>query len=251
MKIRFKILSGFLLMAAMLIAAGGISIIEFSKISRSVQDLLDDNYKSIEASKSMLEALEREDSGVLLLLHGNWEKGRSTVSQGDSLFQTSFSIANTNITESDEQGYIDSIRLLYSNYKNSWERPIVNTYKEENLVWYYNESHDVFIKVKNAVKDLMTLNQNSMYTEATMLREKAKRAIMPGIVAILSAFIFAFLFNYFINHFFVSPLERLISEIENYSTSKNRIEAGIMTNDELKRLQEAVNKLISRLKYSK
>ncbi len=251
MKIRFKILSGFLLMAAMLLAAGGLSIIEFSKISKSVQDLLDDNYRSIEASKSMLEALEREDSGVLLLLHGNWEKGRSTVSHGDSLFQASFGIAETNITESNEPRYIDSIRHHYSNYKSIWERPIVNTFKEENLDWYYNENHEAFIKVKGAVKDLMTLNQNSMYNEATKLREKAKKAIMPGIVAILSAFIFSFLFNYFINHFFVSPLERLISKIEHYSTSMDTIDVGIMTKDELKRLQEAVNNLISKLRYSR
>ena len=248
MKIRFKILSGFLLLVAMLIVAGRLSIIEFSKISRLVRDLMEDNYKSIEATKSMLEALEREDSGVLLLLHGNWEQGRATIDHGDSLFYHSFQIARNNITERHESSLIDSIEFLYTEYKDMWERPIVGTAKEGNLEWYYNYSHLGFLKVKKAVKELMTLNQNSMYQEATDMREKAKRAIMPGIVAILSAFIFSFLFNYFINLYFVSPLEELISRIERFSPASDHIDAGIKTRDELKRLQDAVNALISKLK---
>ena len=99
MRLRYKILSGFLLIVAMLIVAGSFSIIEFSKISKSVEDLLDDNYRSIEASKTLLEALEREDSGVLLLLHGNWKEGREVIEYGDSLFNESINIVENNITE--------------------------------------------------------------------------------------------------------------------------------------------------------
>src|SRR6056297_3357458 len=163
MRLRYKILSGFLLIVAMLIVAGSFSIIEFSKISKSVEDLLEDNYRSIEASKSMLESLEREDSGVLLLLHGNWEGGRKTINQADSSFRASFRIAQSNITEDYEPVHIDSILVSYRRFKAIWERPIVGTYKEENLEWYYNHSHKAFAQVKSAVNELMTLNQNRMY----------------------------------------------------------------------------------------
>ena len=251
MKLRLKIISGFLLLVAMLIVAGGISILEFSKISKSVRDLLDNNYRSIEASKSMLEALEREDSGILLLLHGNWEGGRKTINQADSSFRASFRIAQNNITEDNEPVYIDSILTSYKRFKAIWERPIVDTYKEENLEWYFNQSHKAFTQVKYAVNDLMTLNQNRMYQEATHLREKARRAIMPGIVAILSAFIFSFLFNFFINHYLVTPLEDIIRRIESFPEESQRIEANVQTRDELKRLQDAINNLISRLKHSR
>src|SRR6056297_2904803 len=113
MRLRYKILSGFLLIVAMLIVAGSFSIIEFSKISKSVEDLLDNNYRSIEASKNLLEALEREDSGVLLLLHGKWNEGRKVIEYGDSLFKKSIYIVENNITEKNEESYIDSI-LNYS-----------------------------------------------------------------------------------------------------------------------------------------
>src|SRR6056297_1991208 len=153
MRLRYKILSGFLLLVAMLIVAGSFSIIEFSKISKSVEDLLEDNYRSIEASKSMLEALEREDSGVLLLLHGNWKEGRDVLRYGDSLFNSSFHVVQNNITEQNEEAYIDTIKKRYSRYKSLWERPIADTDKENNLNWYYSESHEEFNAVKKAVKE--------------------------------------------------------------------------------------------------
>ena len=250
MRLRYKILSGFFLLVAMLIVAGSFSIIEFSKISKSVEDLLEDNYRSIEASKSMLEALEREDSGVLLLLHGNWKEGREVLRYGDSLFNSSFHIVQNNITEQNEEAYIDTIKNRYSRYKNVWERPIVDTDKENDLNWYYNESHEKFNTVKQAVKELMGLNQNSMYQEATNLKEKAKRAIMPGIVAVFSAFIFVFLFNFFINHYFITPIEKLSKELENFHIQKTTLTTKIGSRDEIGRLKEAINSMIQKIKQN-
>jgi len=248
MRLRYKILSGFLLIVAMLIVAGSFSIIEFSKISKSVEDLLDNNYRSIEASKNLLEALEREDSGVLLLLHGNWNEGRKVIEYGDSLFKKSLYIVENNITEKNEESYIDSIKRRYKKYKTIWEKPIVGTYKEENINWYYRETHTVFLEVKKAVKNLMDLNQESMYQESTKLKEKAKRAIMPGIVAIISAFIFLFLFNYFISHYFISPIEKLTEELENFPQNKENLETKIDSKDEMNRLKKAIENVINKVR---
>lgn len=248
MRLRYKILSGFILILAMLIVAGSFSIIEFSKIGKSVEDLLEDNYRSIEASKMMLEALEREDSGVLLLLHGKWKEGREIVNYGDSLFNKSFRIVKNNITETNEENYIEDIARKYRKYKQIWVRPIVGTYKEENLDWYYNESHEIFMNVKTSVQKLMDLNQESMYEEASNLREKAKRAIMPGIIAILSAFIFMFLFNFFISYYFITPLENLTEELENFYAGKQGLKTKIESKDELGRLKDAINQVIQKIK---
>ena len=61
MKIRLKILLGFIILAVMLIVAGVFSIHELTDIGASVQHLLDDNYQSINAAKIMIEGLERQD----------------------------------------------------------------------------------------------------------------------------------------------------------------------------------------------
>ena len=66
MKLRMKIMSGFLILVIMLALAGIFSIYELTTISSSVQSLLDDNYKSIIAAKKMIEALERHPSAAVV-----------------------------------------------------------------------------------------------------------------------------------------------------------------------------------------
>ena len=71
---------------------------------------------------------------------------------------------------------------------------------------------------------------------------------MPGIVAILSAIILTLIFTYFINKFFVRPILVLTDKVENYKISNSPIDADIITQDELKRLEEAIQDLVYRLK---
>ena len=96
MKIRVKILSGFLVLALMLLIAGIWSIYELKFLGSSLPEILDDNYQSINASKVMMEALEREDSAILLLLLGKWEEGRNILNSADSLFNDKLLFAEKN-----------------------------------------------------------------------------------------------------------------------------------------------------------
>ena len=130
MGIRFKILLGFLTLAIMLFIAGVWSIYEMNSIGSSIPKLLNENYKSIHAAKKMTEALEREDSALLLLLLGKWNEGRSLLNTADSVFNKNVNFAYTNITIPGEQSQLDTIKFRYANYKNLWQRPIVGTQKE-------------------------------------------------------------------------------------------------------------------------
>ena len=237
MKIKIKILAGFFLIILMLLIAGLMSVYEFSRVSKSVSALIDDNYKTIEACKSMLEAVEREDSGVLLLVSGHWKEGRNILEAADSMFYSAIIIAKNNITEENEDKYIEKIEESYLEYKAKWETPIVGTNKENNISWYFTDLHAAFIAVKFELEALMTLNQDSMYKEATQLKEQVYRAMMPGIVAIISALIFLVIFNFFISKYFVNPIEKLIYSLKNHTIYTQKFDGNIISNDELKELE--------------
>ncbi len=243
MKLRIKILSGFLILASMLSIAGIYSIYELKSIGSSVQELLSDNYKSINASKTMIEALEREDSGVLLLLLGNWHKGRRIISSADSLFEAALKIAANNITVPGEQFYVDSIRIKYQAYKELWQMPIVDTQKQGNINWYLQTLHEPFIALKTSVNHLGTLNDQFMFKTASELQRKANRAIMPGIVAIIAALVFTFLFNFFVNYYFVGPVIKITSSIKKFLDRKAPFDVRVETRDEIFDLAESIGNL--------
>ena len=250
MGLRMKILLGFIILAVMLLVAGVVSIYEFSLIGTSVQNLLDDNYTSINATKMMTEALEREDSAILLLLLGKWERGRSIIQSADSLFEKGFQIAYTNLTIPGEKTRLDSIRASYTVFKDLWIKPIVGTKKQGDLDWYFEKVHSSFRNVKSSVDSLLALNDKIMYKTASDLKNRANRAIMPGIVAIVAALAFAFLFSYFVNYYMVSPIVRITKGIRRFLENKIPFNIEVETNDELFDLASAIRTLCSRISAS-
>ncbi len=244
MGIRLKIFSGFMILAAMLLLAAFISIHEVMNISNYVQRLLDDNYKSIEASRTMIEALEREDSGILLLLLGHWDQGRKILREGDSLFVKGFSSAENNLTITGEGEYVKKVNSDYRQFKKVWEKPIVGTKIEGDFMWYYNDSHQLFLKAKESVKQLMELNEETMYKTGSDLKNRSQRAIMPGIVAIIAAIVFSVMFNYFINYYLAKPIVKITAGLEEYNKTGEVFDIISETKDEIGRLTNAIKDVL-------
>lgn len=245
MKLRLKILSGFIILTLMLTVAAVWSVLELKSVGVSVNELLQDNYKSIDAAKSMTEALEREDSGVLLLILGKWEEGRGIIESADKQFQKEFEIAANNITIEGENEYIETIQKKYDDYKNRWIKPIVGTTKEGDINWYFENVHKSFLDVKHSVTQLMDLNDKTMYSTASSLRNKANRAIMPAVVAILSALIFSFMFNYFVNYYFVTPIVKITGGVKAFIEKRKPFSIQIKSKDELTELSASISTLCS------
>jgi methyl-accepting chemotaxis protein len=235
----------------MLSIAGIWSILELRSIGASVQDLLDDNYKSINAAKLMLEALEREDSGILLLILGEALEGRTMIIAADSSFEKNFQIAAKNLTIPGEQSYIDSIKAKYQTYKELWDGAIADNQKQGNLSWYFQTVHGLFIETKTAVNNLMSANDKVMFQTASDLKNKANRAIMPGIVAILSALIFSALFSFFVNHYVINPIVRITKNIKGVVDRNLPFNVEIETKDELLDLASSIETLCSLAKTSR
>jgi methyl-accepting chemotaxis protein len=246
MKLRSKVLSGFLILALMLSLAGAWSIYELQSTSSTVDNLLAENYESIRAGKGMVEALEREDSAVLLLLLGRWKEGRDILSSADSLFQDRLRVAANNITIPGESSYIEAIESAYSDYKATWEGPIVATEKEGDLGWYFGGNHAAFVSAKSAVDELVDLNARAMYGTASELRQKGTRAIMPGIVAIVAALVFSLLFSYFVDFYMVGPIVRITAGIGKFLHGDESFDVRLQSHDELSELTDSIQTLIAR-----
>jgi methyl-accepting chemotaxis protein len=245
--LKLKIYLSFLLLIAMLAVAGVVSIHEFRKLSDNLQSLIEDNYKTIKAAKNMMEALEREDSGVLLLMIGEWEHGRAILDSADNSFKTAFDIVKNNITESGEDKHIIDIKNKYETYKKEWVLPIVGTSKQKDIIWYKSNIHQKFLDVKEAVNSLIILNEENMHDTASNIKNKAHRAIMPGIVSIISALVFSLMLSFFITRYFVHPIVQLVEAVKFYEPDQKLLSSNINSNDEIKQLEQAINNLLVRL----
>jgi hypothetical protein len=248
MKLRIKILTGFSILAFMLLISGLWSIHEMNSISSSTKKILDENYQSIYAAKEMKEALEREDSGILLLLLGKEKEGKTIINTADSLFEERLKFTYTNITIPGEQIHLDSIQSKYHFYKNLWVRQVTDTSEENNLELYFQKIHQSFLTVKEAINDLIDLNDKLMYQTSFEIENRSERAIIPGIIAILSALIFTFIFNYLVSYFMVSSIRKITEGINNFKENRTPFDVKIeKTKDEIYYLADAIRNLCESL----
>jgi len=243
MKLRAKILSGFFILVLMLTIAGIWTITEVSAIGSSVKQLLDENYKSIHASKMMIEALERQDSGILLLLLGKTDEGKKILKSGDSLFVKGFEIASNNVTIKNEQNIIDDIRTKYKLFSSFLNNPMIIKEREGMMNWYLSNPHDFFNDAKNAVNELMNLNSEIMFNTAAELQHRSNRALMPGIVSIIAATIFSLIFTYLVNYFFINPIINMTHSVREFVDHSTPYLVEIETKDEINELSRSIETL--------
>ncbi len=250
--LKIKIVLSLSLLILMLMAAGVISILDFKKIGNSVDTVLKNNYQSIESAKKMLDAVEREDSGILLWLIGNKDSGIETVLGSDSIIRKAIVDIEENITETNEAQYVGAIMDEYEQYYSSVMTILKGGYNtEESKQIYYSRTDSLFLKTKEAINRLMVLNQDQMYRQAGIVKEQSRRAMMPAIVSIAAAIIFALLLYFFIGTYFIRPVRQLINSIKEYYPEKGRLSTGIVSKDEFKELEEEINQLIYRLRRTK
>lgn len=233
----------------MLTAAGIMSISDFQKIGDSVDVVLKNNYQSIESAKKILDALEREDSGILLWLLDDEESGKWIIYQSDSTIRKSIIDLRNNITEIDEEDYISAIADEYESYAASLQKVLSDSIPTEvSKDIYDNETDSLFQRTKTAIDNLMLLNNKQMYRQAGIVKEQSRRAMMPAIVSITGAVLFAILLCFFIWIYFIAPVRQLIKSVNEYYPEQGSFNAGIVSKDEFKQLESAINQLIFRLK---
>lgn len=245
MKLKGKIFFGFLILALMLFIAGAWSAYQLSNISTSVSKVISKNYESMRSARGMVEGLEREDNGILLLHLGKWEKGREILQNGDTLFSNNLHALQNSNTSAKEDEIIQKIGNEYSAFKNLWQKPIVGTKKEGDLDWYFKEVHSKFQKIKDKISEIIELNEKIIYATAVDMSKKESSAVMPGIIASVSALGFVFIFIYLINYFVINPIVNISKRIKLFIDKRVPIGYEIETRDELYDLENSIRILSS------
>ena len=84
-----------------------------------------------------------------------------------------------------------------------------------------------------------------MYQTASGLKSRARRAVMPGVVAILAALVFTLLFNYLVNYYVVNPIIRVTRGIQDFVHSGKPLDVRVETEDELADLLRAIREFLA------
>jgi len=113
MTLKKKILIGYGVAFALMSLVIAWAVTNLVSLGQATDAILSENYRSILAAENMVDALERQDSGVLILFLGEKEKGIAQFRQNEVTFLEWLSRAKDNLTIEGESELVQSIETDY------------------------------------------------------------------------------------------------------------------------------------------
>ena len=252
MTLKAKILIGYGVAFAFmgLVVAWAVTNLVF--LGKATDAILHENYRSILAAENMVDELERQDSGILIMFMGAGEKGIEQFRESEKMFFEWLARAKDNTTIQGEAELVQSIETDYLKYRQQFSRltdlrdrakaPI-----RSSLTTYQESVHPLFAKVREACVGLRYLNEKTMYEASVRASRVAKRAIWSTVLVAASALIVALIFSLILAERIVRPIRYFMEASRKISSGDYSVQVPVETGDELGHLAGEFNQMAAQL----
>jgi NtrC-family two-component system sensor histidine kinase KinB len=248
--IKKKILIGYGVAFALMSLVIAWAVSNLVSLGRASEAILSENYRSILAAENMVDALERQDSGVLLFLMGDIQTGSNQFRENEAQFFQWFARAKDNITIKAEVELIDSIDTAYSLYRHRFpllgDEPGTASIAAPDTI-YQQSVYPLFASVRELCIRLRHLNEETMYAASVRAREVADRAIWSTSLVAASALVLALIFSLILAERIVGPIRRFMEASRQISEGNYSVQVRAETSDELGRLAGEFNQMATKL----
>lgn len=247
MKLRGKLLSAQLPLGVALVALGILSVAAVSQISRHLQLILQDNYRSVLAAQRMKEAIERLDSGALFIPVGRRDLALQQIKDNRQRFEAELKIQENNITEPGELEATEHLRALWKTY-DQMLRDYVALSDEDGLKdRYFNQLQPEFVKVKDAVDVILTINQDAIVRKNDETRSLARTINTALVGAAIAAGLIGLVLSRSLTDRMLRPLAVLSQAVNRLGAGDFKARAAISGGDEISQLATQFNTMADRL----
>jgi NtrC-family two-component system sensor histidine kinase KinB len=252
MTLKKKILIGYGVAFALMGLVVAWAVTNLVSLGKATNAILSENYRSILAAENMVDALERQDSGILIMFLGAGEKGIDQFRESEKVFFEWLARAKDNTTIQGETELVQSIETDYSKYRQQFSRltdlrDTAQVSRRHSLTTYQESIHPLFIKVREACVELRYLNEKTMYGASFRANNIAKRAMWSTVLVAGAALIVALIFSLFLAERIVQPIRRFMEASRKISSGDYAVQVPVETRDELGRLAGEFNQMATQL----
>ncbi len=229
---------------------GIISVYNLYNLSNSIDRLLTNNYKSINASNAMIEAIENQNASEFDYISIKKQDGLDSFYKNSDSFHKYFNIEQGNITEPGEKKIVENIENNYLDYLKLFSevQEIRNSKGLPASVSYYNE-HILpsYRSIVSELKDLSSLNEKAMFKNKNSVLHKSHYYMyLILIISSICVILGLLLSTFFINRF-LHPVYELTETIKSIKEGHLEKKAIVAANSEIGILAEEFNKMTERL----
>lgn len=250
MTLKKKILVGYGIVFILMGLVIAWSVVNLVSLGNASEAILSENYRSIRAAENMVNALQRQDNGILLIYLGEPGKGADLFRESEATFFEWLTRAKDNITIEGEADLVKTIETDYMAYRRfffEWAESQYSDAQPFSFASYDKTIYPLFAKVQSECVSLRQLNEGTMYVASAKARIVAKRAIWSTSLAAGSALIVALIFSLFLVERLLRPIRSFMEASKKISAGNYAIQVPVETGDEFGRLAQEFNEMAAKL----
>lgn len=227
----------------LLLLSGIISSLELTQFNNTTYDVLVRSQRNIELSKQMLDAIQEQNTALLL-----------SITDSNSLYDSICKSSQKNFYET-----LNKARIATSNAANvesiaeaatNYNRVVSFLADSISIAGFSDLYKTSYSNLTLTIKNFMIDTQHQIVDFTSSLKEKAYRATMVAIISLGAGLFLMILFYYLLNIFYINPILRIKNSLKNYINSRIPFDVKINSKDEIGNLKEYISQLVMMTKNS-
>lgn len=250
--IKGRLISFFIMILLIFTGSNIWALINFNSLSVSIDNIMESNYRSIEAAQNMIVAIERQDSAELAHMFSESDTTVSNFIENQKIFLRWLTRAEDNITETGEQEVLASINQNYTEYIDRFTYLISLNKEDDPKImndYYYQEIFPLFEETKEGSRELLAINQNSMLVRKDNAHNIARRAMISTVVVSVLSILFGLIIITILSNKIVAPIHNLIEKIKKIAEGNYNQKLSIEGDHEIAQLAKEFNQMATKLLY--
>ncbi len=246
MKLKTLLLWGYILLGAVIIALNVFSIFLMERLNSASEEILKDNYLSIESANIMIDNLDIIDNSQAILLSKKKIEdmtARSEYKTAKEIFEKNLIKCESNITEQGEAHILKDLRNKFETYISKIETidPEISDYK------YLNELIPDYRKVKSKCYELLKLNENAMLKKNNAAKEISKDTEIYMLIVSGISILLVLIIIIKAPSTIIQPISELTRKVEAISEKKYSERIEVKSDNEIGALALSFNKMAEKL----
>ena len=246
--LRSKITLIYLFLVSIIVVIGIIATLNLYGINKVIDNLISNNYTSINSASLLLESIDEQNISLLKYINTGDASNLSAFYSSSDNFLNQYNI-EVHISKPDMKDHIQLINNYYLNFQNQSSELIeIRTKKgqSEALNFYSSNIEKVNNSVKSEINKLIANNEDNIKSQRNKLSSNVQESFYAILFISLSLTILGLVVSFFYTSKLLKPIDNLkkgISSLKN-GHFKN---VDITSNDEIGNLTFEFNSLISQI----
>ena len=230
--------------SVVLLVSSFISIMEYSRMSNYVTELIAENIGSINASQRLADASNAYNLQILAVIGENSVKRLPELRQND--FIAHCDSLKSSLNSPGMMTLADSVLYSYSAY-------MLTTLELQNVIlsdfinareWYFDRLQPKYNRLSSDINILNTAIYNELQKNSRTFERGFYRSIIPGAVAVAVGLLMVLLLLFFLLAYYVNPVYKMLNGLSNYRSFGSKYSYTFDGDDQLSELNEGITEVV-------